>query len=137
MGVGSSLTRVCAEEDRMKTRRSREWWGRTVSRQVASDLSVAEFSRLEGLVEPTLRWWTSELRGAPADSSRGPLFVEVGRRAEGESGGGSGDAVVGETEPVVARFAVRIGAGVTMTFGSLPAPEYVARLAAAYDEHRS
>ncbi len=43
-------------------RHSRSWWAQTVARWKRSGLSAAEFAAREGVVERTLRWWSSALR---------------------------------------------------------------------------
>lgn len=120
----------------MRARRSREWWRRTVAVQAASGMTVAEFAASEGLVEATLRWWASELRRSRASTLAGRGFVEVVvRPAVVDTDAGA--VSIDDEMPVAADFAIRVGSGVTVVFRSLPAPEYVARVAAAYEELRS
>lgn len=120
----------------MAGRRSREWWRRTVAAQVSSGLTVAEFSAREGLVEATFRWWARELRRSRAISAASGGFVEVVATpvaAPSSAGAVSHD----DGLPESADFWVRVGSSVTVVFRSLPAPEYVARMAAAYEELRA
>jgi transposase-like protein len=120
----------------MKVRRSREWWRRTVARQVASGLSVSEFASGEGLVASTLRWWTSELRRSRAVTDPVAGFVEVVRAPRASEVLATGAEPSTDDEPRPAGVAIRVGPGVTLMMGSLPLPEYIARLAAAYEGQR-
>lgn len=118
----------------MKVRRSREWWRRTVAAQVTSGLRLSEYAAREGLVEATLRWWASELRGCSGDAPVGGGFIEL---VGGSGAHAMSSAGVPDDGEAPWRFGIRVGSGVTVLAGALPAPEYVARLAAAYDECRS
>lgn len=118
----------------MTIRRSREWWRRAVADQVASGLSLSAYAAREGLVEATLRWWSSELRGRSVAVPVGGGFVEVLGGSAAPDAPPAGPADDGQ---VAWRFGIRVGSGVTVLAGALPAPEYVARLAVAYDECRS
>lgn len=102
----------------------------------ASGLPRAEFAAQRGLVDSTLRWWVSALgrSGPPEPAQSG--FVEV--VGSGTAAGIHAATAVPKRaarEPV--GVAIRVGADVTIVVGSLPDPEYVARLAAAFEGCRS
>ena len=118
----------------MGMHRSRVWWRRAVADQAKSGQTVAAFAASAGLNASTLRWWISEFRRSLPPTGGG--FVEVVAAVKDEIPSARSVAP-GEGTLGPAAVAIRVGPGVTVVLGSLPPPEYVARLAAAYEEVRS
>ena len=121
----------------MNVRRRREWWRQTVAELAESDLGPAEFAARKAVKEATLRWWMNELRRSPAPESSARGFVEMVATTGGRVAADAGSAVPIDVTARPVGVAIRVGGGVTVVLESLPAPEYVARLAAAYDAQRS
>lgn len=109
-----------------RQRRSRAWWAQTVAQWKRSGLSASEFAAREGVVERTLRWWSSALR-RDTRAERGsprvePLAIELVRSAPAfASSGGPIEIAVGRT-----RLRVEVGTDVA----------YVAELVHGLGEER-
>lgn len=95
-----------------RERRSRAWWAEAVTRWKRSGLSASEFAAREGVVERTLRWWSSTLR-RDTRAERGspriePIAIElVAPMPAFASSGGAIEIAVGR-----ARVRVEVGTDV-------------------------
>jgi hypothetical protein len=104
-------------------RRSADFWRGHWVEMTRRECSIAEYAREHELVEGTLRWWSSKLRGEVhpkvAQSDR---FVALQVREAAPTTTGS--------------VTLRVGGEVRIELPGLPAPQWLAALARSLNEAR-
>ncbi len=104
-------------------RRSADFWRGHLVEMARRGCSIAEYAREHGLVEGTLRWWSSKLRGEvhpKAAASHRFVALQVREAAP----------------PTTGSVTVRIGPEVRIELPGLPAPQWLAALARSLNEAR-